>query len=385
MEIHYEIEGTPNSPVLVLSNSLGSDLRIWQEVSYHLLPYFQILRYDMRGHGKSDTQTGDYSIAELGTDLLNVLDKLKIKTFSFCGVSLGGLIGQWLAINHPQRLEKLVLSNTAAKIGTEAGWNERIRVIREQGFQSILDETMHRWFSERFLENNPDKREEMKNMFLQNDPEGYIGCCTALREADFSDKIKNINVPTLVITGRDDEVTTVQHAETLADQIPEAITKVLSGCHIQPVENPEIFAVELIQFLVGKDKAATGMHIRKSVLGLNYVNQAIQNTNTFNADFQKLVTEFPWAAIWSRPGLTKHQRSLITLAMLIPLNRPAEFKMHIRAALHNGVTLDEIRELILHSSIYCGFPAANESFKIAEQILKEEGFSFNEEGSSDHV
>lgn len=379
MKIHYELEGAPNSPVLVFSNSLGSDLRIWKEVSYHLLPYFRILRYDTRGHGKSTKEKGHYTITDLGTDLLNVLDELKIKTFCFCGVSLGGLVGQWLAINHPDRLEKLVLSNTAAKIGTEEKWNDRIRTIKDRGFEDIVKETLQRWFSEEFLKNNPDKKEEMKNMFLQNNPNGYIGCCAALSGTDLNGEINNIKSPTLIITGKDDAVTTIEDAEKMGDKIAESIIKILPGCHIQPVENAELFAAELIQFLVGKDSGTLGMHIRRSVLGVDYVDRAIKNTNDFNSDFQKLVTEFPWANIWSRPGLTKHQRSLITLAMLIPLNRTDEFKMHLRAALNNGVTLDEIREIIMHSTIYCGFPAANESLKIAQEILKEEGFNFNKE------
>jgi len=369
MPMYFEIEGAPNSPVLVFSNSLGSDLSIWKDVTYYLLPYYRILRYDTRGHGKSTSVSGDYSIGELGADLLKLLDQLEITTFSFCGVSMGGLVGQWIALHYPNRLEKLILSNTAAKIGTEDKWNDRIITVEEQGFQSIVEETLSRWFSQEFVKQHPKKKEEMQSMFLQNNVLGYNGCCAAIRDVDFRHKVQNINTPTLVITGEDDAVTTIQDAEFLGSKIKIANIKILPGRHIQPVENPEAFSEELIQFLTGKNVLERGMHIRTSVLGKDYVDRANQNINDFTADFQKIVTEFPWATIWSRPGLSKHQRSLITLAMLIPLNRPAEFKMHVRAALNNGVTLNEIRELIIHSSVYCGFPAANESLKIAQDII----------------
>jgi 3-oxoadipate enol-lactonase/4-carboxymuconolactone decarboxylase len=369
MKTHYKIEGTPNSPVLVFSNSLGTDLRMWDAIVPPLLPYFRVIRYDTRGLGQSPVTSEPYSMAQLGQDVLDLLDELGLEKVHFCGLSMGGQIGQWLAIHHGHRLHKLVLSNTAAKIGKKENWNARIEWVEKDGMQSIWDATQKVWFRQDFLLHNPHIIADLEEMFLKNEVSGYLNCCAAVRDADFSNDLYKIQAETLVIAGNEDPATTVADAEFMVEKIPNAVLEVLPARHIPCIEQPAAFANALIDFLVGKTTFEKGMHVRRTALGDAHVNRANQNSNAFTADFQNFISRYAWGEIWTRPGLSKHNRSLITLAMMIALQRKEEFKMHVKAALHNGVSIDEIKEVILQSGIYCGLPAANDAYHSAMEVL----------------
>jgi 3-oxoadipate enol-lactonase / 4-carboxymuconolactone decarboxylase len=374
---HYKLSGTPNSPVLIFSNSLGSEMMMWDDLIPYLLPYFRILQYDTRGHGGSKQITGEkgYNVESLAHDVITLMDHLKIEKAYFCGLSLGGLIGQELAIRHSTRFHKIALSNTSAKIGDEEGWNERIKTIIEFGLEAIVDTTMKRWFTEEFITNNPEIIISTKAMFLRSDVKGYSHCCCAVRDADFRDQLDHIHIPCLIITGDEDPVTNKEQAEFLNKGIPNSEVKILKARHLSATELPSEFAKALIDFFIGKDKNVRGTHIRRSVLGNTHVDYANEKINDFNQDFQSFITQYAWGDIWSRPGLRKEQRSMITLAMLIALNRSNEFKMHIKAALNNGVSVSEIKEVIMQSAIYCGLPAANEAIHNAEEVFKTMGLS----------
>lgn len=376
MKTNYKIQGTPNSPVLMFSNSLGADFKMWDELIPYLLPYFRVLQYDTRGHGKSEQTEGPYTIEMLGKDVVDLLDDLSIEKVFFCGLSMGGLIGQWLGINHPERLHKLIISNTDAKIGTADRWNDRINLIKEQGMQAIANATMEKWFTEDYHKTNPLRVAEMAEIFLANNIEGYTSCCAAIGAADFSASIKTISVETLIITGDEDAVTNVNQAEKMQQEIPNAKLKVFHARHLPSTELPEEYAQTLINFIVGKDTFERGMHVRRTVLGDKHVDKANESKNKFNTDFQEFISHYAWGEIWTRPGLSKHHRSLITLAMLIPLNRTVEFKMHLKAAFNNGVTVNEIKEVILQSGIYCGLPAANDAMHSAEEVFENLGIDF---------
>lgn len=373
--MNYKIQGTPNSPVLILSNSLGSEMMMWDKLIPYLLPYFRVLQYDTRGHGKSKNNIGNggYSMDLLGSDVINLMNELNIKTAYFCGLSMGGLIGQWLGINHPNRFKKIVLSNTGAKIGNDERWNGRIETIAKHGMQAIVDDTMERWFTEDFRKQNPERVAETHAMFLRSDVQGYSNCCCAIRDADFREKLDKLSVETLVITGDEDPVTNVDQAEFLVNRIPNATLKVFHARHLSATELPKEYAETLIEFFTGKSTFEKGMHVRRSVLGDAHVDRANTKINDFNADFQSFITTYAWGEIWTRPNLSKHNRSLITMAMLIALNRPAELKMHFKAAFNNGVTIDEIKEVILQSALYCGLPAANDAFHLAQEVINELG------------
>jgi 3-oxoadipate enol-lactonase / 4-carboxymuconolactone decarboxylase len=367
--LNYKLTGTPNSPVLIFSNSLGSEMMMWDELIPYLLPYFRVLQHDTRGHGGSPVTPGPYTIAQLGQDVIELMDHLSIEQAYFCGLSMGGLIGQWLGVNKPDRIRKLVLSNTGAKIGDDERWNGRIQTITDKGLDAIVDDTMERWFTEEFRNSNPQRVAETHTMFLRSPIDGYAACCAAIRDADFREALARILAPTLVITGDEDPVTNVEQAEFLTNHIPNAQLKVLHARHLASTELPAQYAQTLIHFLVGETTFEQGMHVRRTVLGDAHVDRANANITDFNADFQGFITNYAWGEIWTRPGLSKHNRSLITLAMLIALNRESEFKMHVRAAFNNGVTLDEIKEVLMQSAIYCGLPAANAAFQVVQGEL----------------
>lgn len=371
MKTNYKLSGTPNSPVIVLSNSLGARYSMWDDLVPLLLPYFRVLQYDTRGHGASDKPAGPYTINALGRDVIDLMDQLEIDKAYYCGLSMGGLIGQWLAIHHGKRFYKMALSNTAAKIGARQSWLDRVELLRAQGMQAICDATMGKWFSSRFKEESPKKYHNFRAMFLAADAQGYCGCCHALAGADFSEDISRIDMPVLVIAGDEDPVTTVTQAQFLVEHIPDAQLLVINGRHLLSVERPQLYAEGLIDFFIGSSRYERGMHVRRCVLGEAHVEKSLRGATSFNEDFQDLVADVPWGRIWSRPGLDKHQRSLITLSMMIALNRAEEFRMHVKAALNNGVSTDELKELILQASIYCGFPAALDAFRNAEATVRE--------------
>lgn len=373
MKTNYKIQGTPNSPVLMFSNSLGCTMQMWDELVPYLLPYFRVLQYDTRGHGYSEVTEGEYNVAMLGQDVIDLLDDLNIDKVYFCGLSMGGLIGQWLGVNHPERLHKLVISNTDSKIGTVEGWNERIKTINEQGMSAIVSGTMKKWFTEAYRNDNPSRIAEMTEMFLANRTAGYSACCAVVRDADFRVELKTIPVETLIITGDEDVVTNVAQAKKMEQEIPDAKVKVFHARHLTSTELPKAYADSLIDFLVGENTFKRGMHVRRTVLGDSHVDRANNNKNVFNEDFQEFISLYAWGEIWTRPGLTKHSRSLITLAMLIALNRKAEFKMHVRAAFNNGLSVSELKEVIMQSGIYCGLPAANEALHSAQEVMIELG------------
>lgn len=371
MKTNYKISGTPNSPVLVFSNSLGANMSMWDELIPFLLPYFQVVQYDTRGHGGSEVTQIPYTIDLLGQDVIDLLDELKIENAYFCGLSMGGLIGQWLGIHHPERFSKIIIANTAAKIGEAEAWNSRIETIKKSGMEAIVSATMERWFTKDFHVNNPKRVAETKTMFLNTAILGYANCCAAVRDADFRADLHKITSKILVITGDEDAVTNIEHAEFLVNQIPNAKLSILPARHLSATELPEQFASLLIQFIVGDTTFERGMHVRRTVLGDAHVDRATNNINEFNGEFQNFISNYAWGEIWTRPGLSKHNRSLITIAMLIALNRKAELQMHIRAAFNNGVTKDEIKEVIMQSGLYCGLPAANEAIHTAEEVFKD--------------
>ncbi|GAB4038148.1 bifunctional 3-oxoadipate enol-lactonase/4-carboxymuconolactone decarboxylase PcaDC [Spirosoma gilvum] len=384
-QIHYQLEGAAQGPVLFFSNSLGSNLTMWDDVVEPLRPHFRILRYDTTGHGQTPSSLAPISLADLGRDALGLLDSLGIEKVNFCGLSMGGLIGQWLAVHHPDRINKLVLCNTAAKIGTAAGWNERINTVSQQGISAIADAVLNRWLTSEFQQANPEATARLLAMIKANSAEGHVACCAVIRDADLRASIHHITAPTLIIAGTYDPVTTVSDGQFMQQEIPNAQLCELSVAHMSVVEKADVVVQLLLAFL--QESAAQtkpsesvspkqhvydqGMTVRRAVLGDAHVDRANAAITDFNADFQEFITRYAWGEIWTRPGLTRHSRSLITLGMLIALNRESEFKMHVRAAFNNGVTIDELKEVIMHSALYCGLPAANAAFHAAQEILQE--------------
>jgi 3-oxoadipate enol-lactonase len=250
--IHVEVEGPEDKPVLMLSNSLGTDLHMWDPQVASLTRHFRLVRYDRRGHGKSGVPKGPYNMEMLGRDVLAVLDALKIEKINWCGLSMGGMVGMWLGANAPQRINRLILSNTSAYFADKEIWNGRIKTVREKGLASIVGGTMERWFTQGFREREPKKIAWLSEMFLATDPEGYIACGEAVRDMDHREIIKSITAPTLVIAGRHDPATTVEHGEFIRSRIPGASMTVLDAAHIANVEQAHDYTDAVLGFLQQK-------------------------------------------------------------------------------------------------------------------------------------
>ena len=250
--IHVEVEGPEKAPVLMLSNSLGTTLHMWDAQVAPFTRHFRLVRYDRRGHGKSGVPAGPYNMEMLGRDVLAVLDALKIEKTNWCGLSMGGMVGMWLGANAPQRINRLILSNTSAYFADKEIWNGRIKTVREKGLASIVGGTMERWFTQGFREREPKKIAWLSEMFLATDPEGYIACGEAVRDMDHREIIKSITAPTLVIAGRHDPATTVEHGEFIRSRIPGASMTVLDAAHIANVEQAHDYTDAVLGFLQQK-------------------------------------------------------------------------------------------------------------------------------------
>ena len=244
----YRLEGRPALPVVVLSHSLGCDHGMWLPQMPDLMERFQVLRYDTRAHGASDTPPGDYTMDQLGGDVLALLDELKIEHAAFCGISMGGAIGQWLALNAPDRLTALVLANTAPKLGTYDTWEARRKAVREGGMLEILEPTMQRFFSPE--NQDTDAAASVRHVFLRTDPRGYAACCAALRDADFRSALHRIRTRTLVIgSDRDPSTPWKENGELLTRDIPGAKALKLDTAHLSNLEQPLGFNAALLEFL----------------------------------------------------------------------------------------------------------------------------------------
>jgi 3-oxoadipate enol-lactonase len=249
VSLHYQLSGRPGAPVLMLSNSLGTTLHMWAPQLQEFEARFQLLRYDVRGHGESLTTPGPYTIDLLGGDVLALLDALDIPRVHFCGLSVGGVLGQWLAIHARSRLDRLVLCNTAAKIGTPENWNARIAQVRQGGMEAIADAVIDRWFTAPFRAARPPIVAAMRRMLAAAGPAGYVATCEAIRDMDQREQAARIARPTLIVAGEFDQATTVADAQFLESAIPGAVLTVLPAAHISNAELPAQFNAAVLSFL----------------------------------------------------------------------------------------------------------------------------------------
>ncbi len=374
--LYYRLEGPDGAPPIILSNSLGTDHLMWQPQAEALAHAFRVVRYDQRGHGASDVPAGPYSIDRLGRDVLALADHLGLDRFSFCGLSMGGLTGQWLAIHAAARLDRLVLAATAAHLPPREAWDQRIATVGEKGPAGIVDMAIERFFSPNFRRSATATVAGFRRTFLATAPEGYVACCQALRDADLRKEIEAIAVPSLVISGSVDPATPPESGAFIADAISGARFVVLESAHIINVEQPEAFNRELLSFLgqanlPSDSRFQAGMARRRAVLGDPWVDRSMARRSAFNADFQDLLTRYAWGEIWTRPGLDEETRRLIVLAITAALGRWEEFDLHGRAALTAGVTPERIKEVLLQIAIYAGAPAANTAFQRMSALLDE--------------
>ncbi len=251
IKVNYQIDGADNAPVLLLSNSLGTNLHMWDKQVPALSRRFRVVRYDTRGHGKTEAPSYPYTAAMLGQDAIALMDALKLAKVGFCGLSMGGMIGMWLARHVPSRIEQLVLCNTAAKFGLPEIWNQRIATVRASGMKEITGSVIERWFSKPFREQAPTEIDPIVEMLHATKAEGYAGNCAAIRDVDQRWSIGTIRIPTLVIGGKLDPATPYEAAEFIAKRIPGAKLAGLDAAHLSNIEQPDAFTKALDGFLKG--------------------------------------------------------------------------------------------------------------------------------------
>ncbi|MBM7417434.1 MULTISPECIES: 3-oxoadipate enol-lactonase [Nocardiaceae] len=381
VELSYDLVTgrSPQRATIVLVGSLGSDRSMWDAQRSALTEVADVIVVDLRGHGRSPTPNGPYTIADLSEDVLAVLDENGLDRVHLVGLSLGGAVAQWIAVHRPARVQTLTLMCTAARFGEPRGWSDRAAAVRAKGTDSFADAVVSRWFTPEFTARDADLVARHRRMVSATSDEGYASCCEALAGWDDREDLGRISAPTLVIAGEQDPATPPSDARILADGIARSRLHVLTAAaHLANVER----AGEVTRLLVdhisrgeydmGRAAArAEGMRQRRSVLGDAHVDRSIERTTDVTAPFQDFITRTAWGDIWARPGLDHHLRRLLTLAILTAVGNQHELDMHIRAALRAGLSADELAEVFLHTAVYAGVPNSNAAFAMVDRAVTE--------------
>jgi 3-oxoadipate enol-lactonase/4-carboxymuconolactone decarboxylase len=345
------LRDAPGQPLLLLGPSLGTSAEaLWARCVAHLGGDYHVVGWDLPGHGRSAPAAAGFGIAGLAKSVLELADRIRPDaTIRYAGDSIGGAVGLQLLLDAPDRVAAAVLLCTGAKIGEAAGWRQRAEAVRADGTQAALRAA---------------------------DPESYALVCEALATFDVRDRLGEIAAPVLAIAGAEDQPAPPEGLALIAEGVRNGRLVVLEGvAHLAPAESPAEVAALIDEHFTGRrtvdDVRTAGMAVRRAVLGDEHVDRAVAGTTPFTRDFQELITAYAWGEIWTRPGLDRRSRSMITLTALVALGHHEELAMHVRAARTNGLTDDEIMEVLLQSAIYCGVPAANTAFRIAQRVLAE--------------
>ena len=409
--LQHRIDGPDDAPVLVLGPSLGTTWHMWDRQIPELTRHWRVLRYDLPGHGGSPAYPADSAVS-LAERLLETLDSLGIERFGYVGCSIGGAVGIQLGLLARHRVTSLALISASPRFGTADAWRQRGVVVRTNGLDPIARSTPDRWFTQGFVAGQPAIVEWAVQMVRTTDPGCYIAACEVLAAFDVRADLERIGVPTLVMAGAEDEATPPADARALVAGIPDARLAIVPGAsHLTPVEQPGAVTELLIRHFttswqespagppppapfvtptplratgaiaelesaeaagVRTDSYDAGMKVRREVLGDAHVDRAEENADEFTRDFQDFVTRYAWGEVWNRPGIDRRTRSVITLTALVARGHMDELNFHIRAALRNGLTPAEIREVLLQTAIYVGVPAANSAFAVAQRVIREE-------------
>ncbi|GGZ05748.1 3-oxoadipate enol-lactonase [Streptomyces poonensis] len=422
--LQYRCDGPEDAPVLILGPSLGTTWHMWDRQIPELTKQWRVVRFDLPGHGGAPAHPAG-SVTELATRLLATLDALGVQRFGYAGCSLGGAVGVELALRHPERVASLALIAASPRFGTADEWRQRGVIVRTNGLDPIARSSPERWFTGGFAAAQPAITEWAVQMVRTTDPGCYIAACEALAAFDVRAELGRVGVPTLVLVGSDDQVTGPAEARTLVAGIPDARLAVVPGAsHLVPVEQPAAVTDLLVRHFssawqpgpgydtatghmaitpaapkpvpavvppqagpvaeiapavavqpVGEgrpDPYDTGLKIRREVLGDAHVDRVLSSADEFSGDFQQFLTRYVWGEIWDRPGLDRRTRSCVTLTALVAGGHLEELAFHTRAALRNGLTPAEIKEVLLQAAVYCGVPAASSAFKVAQEVIREE-------------
>ncbi|WP_431984047.1 4-carboxymuconolactone decarboxylase [Streptomyces qinglanensis] len=408
--LQHRTDGPDSAPVLVLGPALGTTWHMWDRQIPELTRNWRVLRFDLPGHGGSPAYSADSADA-YAERLLATLDQLGIERFGYAGCSLGGAIGVQLALRAPQRVTSLALISSSPRFATADSWRQRGVVIRTNGLDPIARTTPDRWFTPGFAAAQPAIVEWAVQMVRTTDPGCYIAACEALASFDVKDSLDRIGVGTLVMAGAEDQITPPAEARALVAGIPDARLAIVPGAsHLTPVEQPGAVTDLLIRHFTTtwQDSAAgppapapvispvppqasavaelesgaaaalrtdsydAGMKVRREVLGDAHVDHSLEQADDFTEDFQNFVTRYAWGEVWTRTGVDRRTRSVVALTALVARGHLEELAFHVRAALRNGLTPAEIKEVLLQTAVYCGVPAADSAFAVAQRVIREE-------------
>ncbi len=356
--IYFRLQGSSEKPLLVLAHALGTDHGLWDPQMAPLLRHFRVLRLDLRGHGASDAPPGDYSIAQLAADVLAAAGEQR---FSYCGLSLGGMIGQWLAAHHGDRLDRVVLANTSPRVADPRQFEARRLTVLEQGMTAVEPAAMQRFFT---TPASPAAA-TIRTTLLATNRLGYAGCCAAIRDMDNLPLLPDIRVPTLVIGGDQDQSTPwAGHGDVLATRIPGARVTKIASAHLSNLERPASFTHALLDFLLPEPAAPR-------IDPPAPAERASANAANFMLDFQELIDRYAWAARWTRPpDGDAGARRLVALALTAALGRSEEFRLEVRAGLSLELDEQDLKDVLMQVAVYAGAPVADQAFQIAQQELR---------------
>jgi 3-oxoadipate enol-lactonase/4-carboxymuconolactone decarboxylase len=357
------VDGPRDAPPLVLLNSIGSSGEMWDPVVGALAEEFLVVRVEYRA---ADSLEG------LARGVVEVLDELELERVHLAGLSLGGMVGMWLAARYPERIGRMALLCTSAWLPPASYWLERADVVSRKGLAVIWERVRRVWITEGLAERDPGLVAKLEQMFLGVDSEDYVQCCRAIAAMDLRAELGRISSPTVVLSGVQDPATPPEHGRLIADGIAGARLELLDAAHLATVEQPGRIVEVLLRHFGAGATLADGYRTRRAVLGDAHVDRATARAGEFSEPFQEFITRYAWGDVWSRPGLSHRDRSIATLAALVTLGAEHELAMHVRAALRNGVTREEIRETLLHTALYAGLPRANRAFALAEQVLDQD-------------
>ena len=376
-----ELAGHPGLPLLLVGPSLGtSGEQLWSAVASRLGDVLHVVAWDLPGHGANTTPPADtYDVADLARAVLELAHRVQAgtdrlgQTFAYAGDSVGGAVGLHLLLDVPDRVSAAAIVCSGAKIGDPSMWTERAALVREHGTEAVVEGATQRWFPEAFRERHPDVVAGLLQSLRDVRREGYAATCEALGTFDVRDRLAEIGAPVLAIAGAEDVAAPLEGMTLLVEGVQDGRLAVLDGvAHLAPVESPDEVARLLREHFTTPAPRSPGMAVRREVLGDAHVDRAISAATDFTREFQDFITEYAWGGIWTRPGLDRRSRSMITLTALIARGHHEELAMHVRAALRNGLSVEEIKEVVLQSAVYLGVPDANTAFRIAQKVIDEE-------------
>ncbi len=372
--LHAQAEGPETAPAVLLMHSLGTTLHIWDPQAAALARRgFRVIRFDLRGHGLSEAIRGPYSMAQLARDGIALLDALGVREAHVGGVSIGGRIALEIAARAPERVLSLLPCDTALAFGPAESWAQRMAAVEAGGLAAVADATMERWVLDRSLASSKG----LRRMLLATDPAGWLGCAAALRDCRAEDVAGRIACPATVIVGERDPATPPADAQAIHAAIPGSrLVVVAEAAHIPNFEREHAFTAAVLGHLrsataLAENPAVAGMQVRRRILGDAHVDRSEAAMTALDAPFREFILEGVWGRVWTRPGLSHRDRSLLCLGMLAALGHQEEFRLHVRATRNTGVTPEEIAEVLLQVAAYGGVPTANTALRIAKETLKE--------------